>query len=78
MPKLLYVLPALACPIGMGLMMFMMMKPGKARQNPATMPSSQDTELVALREQVADLREQVRGAGRAAPVQDAVPTEDKR
>lgn len=77
MDKLLYVLPALACPIGMGLMMFTMMKP-KRNQAPASnaAPDSQ-AELAILREQVADLREKVRRTD-GLPVRDTAETGDPR
>ncbi len=55
MQHLLYVLPALACPVGMGAVMWVMMRP--ARKHPADHgPTAQDLELADLRSQIADLR----------------------
>jgi len=74
MDKLLYVLPGLACPIGMGAMMWFMMRGSKntnTQQQPAQ-PDPQAAELDILRAQVAELRTKVE-----AP-QDAVPTEATR
>lgn len=55
MAQLLYPLALLACPVGMGLMMWMMMRGGK--QNPAE-PSSVATgdEVTRLRAEVDQLR----------------------
>jgi hypothetical protein len=60
MDKILYVLPALVCPLGMGAAMWFMMRGGG--MNRGQQPQSPDphaAELTALRAQVADLREQV-------------------
>jgi hypothetical protein len=55
MQHLLYVLPALACPVGMGAVMWLMMRPG--RKNPVGPGSTaQELELADLRSQIADLR----------------------
>ena len=55
MAQLGYLLPALACPIGMGVMMWVMMRGGK---KPAATPPvvEEDQELAALRAEVAALR----------------------
>ena len=55
MDKLLYLLPALGCPLGMGLMMWMMMRPGRNRAVPGP-PGTADQEIVALRAEVDQLR----------------------
>jgi hypothetical protein len=81
MDKLLYVLPALACPIGMGLMMFLMMKPRKNSQTAqpgasAQPPSDTTAELAQLRTVVADLRDQVQRSGIRRG--DEIPAQDAR
>jgi hypothetical protein len=72
MDKLLYILPALACPIGMGAMMWFMMRGGKNAaadaQQPAQPSGPQARELAALRTEVDQLRAQIHP-------QDAVPTQ---
>ncbi len=64
MDKVLYILPALACPLGMGAMMFMMMR-GTGRkptpptsQTPGTLTvhvDPRETELAQLREEIQHL-----------------------
>lgn len=70
MSHLLYTLPLLACPIGMGLMMFFMMRPGK--QEPAGRNGVNGDELARLRAEVDQLRAAQRdGDGR--PVEQPEP-----
>lgn len=52
MPQLGYLLPALACPVGMGAMMWMMMRGDKK----PVAPAAEDRELAILREEVDALR----------------------
>lgn len=69
MAQLLPYLFLLACPVGMGLMMWMMMKmggnakPSGSEQSPqAAMTPDQQGELAQLRAEVAQLRVEDRGA----------------
>ena len=57
MDRLLYFLPALACPVGMGVMMWLMMRP-KRQQQPeqSGRPTPQEQELARLRSEIAALR----------------------
>jgi hypothetical protein len=74
MDELLYVLPALACPVGMGAMMWLMMRGGgnKAVNLGGAQPDPRAQELDMLRSQVADLR------ARVEEPRDAVPAETAR
>jgi preprotein translocase subunit YajC len=61
MEKLLYLLPALGCPVGMGAMMwFMMRRPGSGQQAQQTPQPGQltagDQEIAGLRAEVDQLR----------------------
>lgn len=72
MEKLLYLLPALGCPVGMGAMMWFMMRSGKSGQagqaaQPGALgpPAVQDQEIAALRTEVDQLRAAQRDAREA-------------
>jgi cytochrome c-type biogenesis protein CcmH/NrfF len=56
MDKILYFLPALACPIGMGVMMWLMMR-SRGQQPDQAPPSAQEQELARLRSEIAALRD---------------------
>jgi hypothetical protein len=69
MEKLLYLLPALGCPLGMGAMMWFMMRSGKSGQagqaaQPGTIVARAvpDQEIAALRAEVDQLRAAQRDA----------------
>lgn len=58
MPQVFYSLAILACPVGMGLMMFFMMRSGKkvdSPQPPAT-PFQRDAELARLRAELDQMQ----------------------
>lgn len=59
MPEALYPLAVLACPVGMGLMMWMMMRRDKPDQAPQ--PRRDDADLNELRREVEELRAQQQG-----------------
>ncbi|WP_035770584.1 hypothetical protein [Arthrobacter castelli] len=68
MIDVLYILALLACPVGMGLMMWFMMRGNK--NNPASSPSpATETELIRLRAEVEQLKTGERDTGNlpAAP-----------
>jgi len=55
MQHLLYILPALACPLAMGVMMFFMMRPGTKQTQNQPGPQ-QEQEIAQLRQQVEQMR----------------------
>lgn len=64
MSNLLYSLPLLACPVGMGLMMFFMMR-GNKQESPIPNSSAAD-DLTKLRAEVDQLRAAQRDGGHRA------------
>ncbi|GAA3815053.1 hypothetical protein [Streptomyces chiangmaiensis] len=56
MSHFLYVLPALACPVGMGLMMWFMMRSGGKKTTAAEAADPRQQELDTLRQEIAGLR----------------------
>ncbi len=62
MAQFLYPLALLACPVGMGLMMWMMMRGGKSTDTAPQDPSrTSSNELTRLRAEVDQLRAEQRG-----------------
>ena len=59
MPESLYALAFLACPLGMGLMMWMMMRGGRSQPAEDESPAAQQTELARLRAEIDLLRRDV-------------------
>jgi hypothetical protein len=57
MDRLLYFLPALACPVGMGVMMWLMMRPKRQQPDQPSGPTAQEQELARLRSEIAALRD---------------------
>lgn len=62
MRTLTYLLPALACPAGMGVMMWLMMRGNRHDPTPSAL-ESRDAELTRLRQELDEL-EQRQGARR--------------
>ncbi len=62
MPDLIYLLALLACPIGMGVMMLVMMRGGRSDRDPAEVGD----EVARLQAEVAQLRAHVSGDHRSA------------
>ena len=67
MDNLLYLLPVLACPVGMGLMMWLMMRGGHRQDAAPPSGQEQTQELRRLRSEVEALRSELGQRG----VQDA-------
>jgi hypothetical protein len=57
MQQYLPLLLILACPVGMGLMMWFMMRGQHGQNTPQTSPAQQE-EIAMLRDEIASLREQ--------------------
>ncbi|MGH2598943.1 MAG: hypothetical protein ACRDJ9_06105 [Dehalococcoidia bacterium] len=75
MPEAFYSLALLACPIGMGLVMWLMMRGNKSQdQAQQTTPSGMDAEVAALRAELDQLRATQRDRD-AAPTSE--PTETR-
>lgn len=65
MPEVFYALAVLACPVGMGVMMWAMMRGG---HRPSQGASMHDAELAGLRAEVEQLRNAQRGlTGQVSP-----------
>ncbi|MGY4544426.1 hypothetical protein ACVWY0_004371 [Arthrobacter sp. UYNi723] len=62
MNQVLFSLALLACPVGMGLMMWFMMR-GRKDSPPSSPPAATDAELARLRAEVDQLRAAQRDAG---------------
>ncbi len=69
MSQVLYSLAILACPVGMGLMMWMMMRGGHAKNSSPT----PDTDIARLRAEVDQLRAAQRDSTATQPAQVAKP-----
>lgn len=68
MSEALLALAVLACPVGMGVMMWFMMRGGKSSSPSAPAPSpATETELTKLRAEVDQLRAGARDAGQNPP-----------
>jgi hypothetical protein len=67
MQQFLYTLPALMCPIGMGAMMWFMMRGSKNKQATPGTTAPQEQELAALRAEIDQLRTTTQQPGSAAP-----------
>ncbi|MEU0721788.1 hypothetical protein ABZ498_32000 [Streptomyces lavendulocolor] len=59
MRELINLLPLLACPVGMGAMMWFMMRSGRKTTGAAPSQDTRQQELAALRKQVDDLKQQM-------------------
>lgn len=65
MPELLYLLVVLACPVGMGIMMLVMMAGGSRRHDATEPRPDTDSEIARLRAEVVQLRQERTGATEA-------------
>ena len=72
MAESFYLLALLACPVGMGLMMWFMMR-GSKQAPPAGQQQGEDGDVVALRAELDQLRTQVRDGETKVPAQDPGP-----
>lgn len=69
MDRLLYLLPLLACPVAMGVMMWLMMRGHRSESPPSSAPLDADERAELVRLRVA--------AGRAPHDQHAAGSEDR-
>lgn len=65
-----YALAVLACPVGMGVMMWLMMRPGKKQADTGTLSPASEAEVAQLRAELDELR----AAQRSAAVSTDTPT----
>jgi hypothetical protein len=72
MPTILYSLAVLACPVGMGLMMWLMMRGAKQPTTPDPTAQDASTELARLRAEIDQLQAAQRDTDATAP--DTRPT----
>lgn len=58
-----YLLAVLACPVSMGVMMWLMMRPGKKHAENEMTPQASDAEMARLRTELDELRAAQRSTG---------------
>ena len=71
MPESLYALALLACPVGMGAMMWLMMRGNKGQSS--DVEAAKRAELAGLEAQIAQLRAEQGDAQRAEPTIRSAP-----
>ena len=76
MAETLLTLALLACPVGMGLMMWFMMRGSKSAPPAATEHNGGSAEVVALRAELDQLQAQMRETG-SAPAAASPPHQDR-
>jgi hypothetical protein len=73
MRDLLYILPALACPVGMGAMMWLMMRPGRTTEAKTGAQPGSPQDVAALRQEIAGLRAGLNRRSGHAPAAERMP-----
>ncbi|MGI9157185.1 MAG: hypothetical protein ACR2FG_11180 [Marmoricola sp.] len=71
MAQSLYALAFLACPVGMGLMMWLMMRGKKNQPVPEGTSAPKQAELARLQAEIDQLRATTRGVGAGASAENA-------